>query len=340
MTKININVFDNFKIITEEVTEIETSSKSGYIELNNVYVEITDNKQIVYLDCVVNHNQIMPVIFKSKSQINDKGIPDNIIEIEKCSLLNTYYPNVYYHWIYDILPQLSMNEIFENISFLALPFMHSYQVDSLKYFAPNNRVYSNRGFYRINRLFIGYPTTDLLMPKEFVFDFFRKNEKFLDTIDSYIYITRKKGLKRRILNEPKLIKYLKSIGFVIYSLEDITFGEQKKIFTKAKFILSAHGSGLTNIIFSNPNCNVIEIYGPGCGERCFARIAHKLRINYCAIKINELAHVNIFAKLFYKLFPNNNPFHFRLDIELLISFFNFYSITKKLNIVNDNHVEL
>ena len=201
-----------------------------------------------------------------------------------------------------------------------MPLKYKYQQESLTYYAPNNKIYSDSGLYKIHKLFIAFPTTELLMPKNFVFNFFRKNEIFNETSFSKIYITRKRGFKRRILNEIKLIQYLKSIDFKIYSLEDITFSEQKKYFETAKFILSAHGSGLTNIIFCNPKCNILEIYGPGCGERCFARISHKLGIPYKAVKINNLAYVSIFEKLLYRIFPNKNPFHFRVDINLLKDF--------------------
>ena len=76
-------------------------------------------------------------------------------------------------------------------------------------------------------------------------------------------------------------------------------------------------------------CDILEIYGPGCGERCFARIAHKLGMNYSAIKINDLAYVNIFEKVFYKLFPNKNPYHFRINLDLLRNFFCIYSQNSK-----------
>ena len=327
MSKINIKIFENDALISEEISEIKTSKRNEYIELDNVYVVIENNETIVYTNDIINEKDILYVKFKEP--INDKIILNKSFEIEKCILLNTYFPNIYYHWIYDILPQLSINHIAENTSCITLPLKYSFQIDSLRYFSPNSKIYSNIGIYKINKLFISYPTTNSLMPKEFVFDFFRKNKKINDNLYSNIYISRRKGLKRRILNENKLIKYLKSIDFKVYYLEDITFTEQINIFKNAKFIISAHGSGLTNIIFSSALCDILEIYGPGCGERCFARIAHKLGMNYSAIKINDLAYVNIFEKVFYKLFPNKNPYHFRINLDLLRNFFCIYSQNSK-----------
>lgn len=51
-------------------------------------------------------------------------------------------------------------------------------------------------------------------------------------------------------------------------------------------------------------------------NRCFARIAHKLDLPNRSVAINNLAYVNIFHKVFYKIFPNKNPFHFRVNIKL------------------------
>ena len=320
MFKININDLDTFKSVSEEIYEIETSKSFEYIELNNAYVLISNNRSTIYTNTFLKYENLGYINFSSKSNLNSKYSKDNIVEIKESILLSTSYPNIYYHWIYDILPQLSINIFLKNISYLTLPLKYSFQNDSLKYFLPNIKVHSKLGLYKVNKLLIPHPTTDITMPKQFVFNFLRKNEKFTDNVDSYIYITRKKGFKRRILNEKKLIKYLKSIGFKIYSLEDINFLEQKKYFETAKFILSAHGSGLANIIFCNTKCNVLEIYGPGCGERCFARIAHKLRIPYKAVAINNLAYVNILHKVFYKIVPNKNPFHFRVDIRSLRDF--------------------
>ena len=325
MCNFNINVFENNLLISEEVSKIDISEKIEYIELNNVYINIKDGKTIIYTNQITNNTDVPYVQFI----LNDYNIEDskfiNSIEIQSCLLLNTFFPNIYYHWVFDILPQLKINDITKNTSCLTLPIKNRFQIDSLNYFAPNCKFYSNEGMYKINKLFISYPTTHFLMPKEFVFDFFRKNLEFSDVIYDKIYITRKKGFKRRILNEKKIIKYLESIHFKVYALEDISFKEQINIFKNAKIIISAHGSGLTNIIFSNPLCNLLEIYGPGCGERCFARIANKLGINYWALKINDLAYTNFYKKILYSIFPNMNPYHFRININLMKNFLNVYT---------------
>lgn len=331
MTKIKINIFDKSEICIEEIYEIKTSETFEYIELNDVYVKTIHNKAIVYTNHIFKYDLVPHLKFESINEHNSNSTLGSNTEIEQCILLSTRFTNVYFHWIYDILPQLSITEHYQNVSCLTLPFKHKYQQESLNFFAPNNKIYSNFGIYKIQKLFISFPTTQLLMPKNFVFNYLRKNEFFNDNSYSYVYITRKKGFKRRILNEPELIKYLISFGFKIYSLENMTFENQKYIFSKAGVILSAHGSGLSNIIFCNPNCKIYEIYGPGCGERCFARIAHKLRLPYMAIRINNLSYTNIFMKYFYCIFPNSNPFHFKIDLKLFHKYMNSLKLTVSYN---------
>ena len=51
-------------------------------------------------------------------------------------------------------------------------------------------------------------------------------------------------------------------GFLIIKLSKLSFNEQIELFNKAKIIIGSHGAGLTNIIFSEPSTQIIEIGNP------------------------------------------------------------------------------
>lgn len=51
------------------------------------------------------------------------------------------------------------------------------------------------------------------------------------------------------------------LGFVAYTLEDMSFSDQVRLLSQAEMVVAAHGAGLTNIIFSQ-NLIVIELFGP------------------------------------------------------------------------------
>jgi len=82
----------------------------------------------------------------------------------------------------------------------------------------------------------------------------------------YIYINRS---SRRLKNEKKIQSFLQNLNFKIINLEDFTLDEQVYIFSKAKVIIGFHGSGLSNLLFSNPNVHVVEIVDQDCVYPCY-----------------------------------------------------------------------
>jgi Glycosyltransferase 61 len=64
--------------------------------------------------------------------------------------------------------------------------------------------------------------------------------------------------KRHILNEDEFYEALRPLGFQRHILEDLPIDEQIELFFDADIVVGAHGSGLTNILFS-ANAQVIEL---------------------------------------------------------------------------------
>jgi capsular polysaccharide biosynthesis protein len=73
---------------------------------------------------------------------------------------------------------------------------------------------------------------------------------------------------RSISNISAFVEMLTPLGFRPYFLEDMQFEEQVEIFARAEFIVAPHGAGLSNLIFSPPECRVIEL-SPDCEMRPF-----------------------------------------------------------------------
>ena len=86
-----------------------------------------------------------------------------------------------------------------------------------------------------------------------------------------IYISRAKARHRQVINETEVMEVLRPLGFVGVSLESLSFGEQVHLFARAKAIVSAHGSGLTNIVFCSRDVKVIEFMSPHY-ERYYYRV--------------------------------------------------------------------
>ena len=80
-------------------------------------------------------------------------------------------------------------------------------------------------------------------------------------LNKRIYISRDLTMKKKILNENKLVSLLNKYDFKRVFAEKLSFKEQVELFHSAKIIISPIGAGLSNIIFSD-NLKVIELMPP------------------------------------------------------------------------------
>lgn len=77
-----------------------------------------------------------------------------------------------------------------------------------------------------------------------------------------IYITRRRALKRRVVNEDELEPILIDHGFEVIASEDLHFREEVRLFSQAEAIVSSHGAGLTNALFAPKGCKLLEFFDP------------------------------------------------------------------------------
>ncbi|RZJ24865.1 MAG: glycosyltransferase family 61 protein [Haliea sp.] len=74
-----------------------------------------------------------------------------------------------------------------------------------------------------------------------------------------IYLSRDDASNRRLTNEPELLELLRRYGFEKYVAGDMSFQDQVNLFASADAVVTAHGAGMTNIVFSPPGAEVFEI---------------------------------------------------------------------------------
>jgi capsular polysaccharide biosynthesis protein len=75
-----------------------------------------------------------------------------------------------------------------------------------------------------------------------------------------IYVTRTG--RRKIANEPELIRLLQAHDFSICNFGQMTFGQQVRIASSAAVMIGPHGAGLANSMFMPKDAVVIEIAYP------------------------------------------------------------------------------
>lgn len=100
--------------------------------------------------------------------------------------------------------------------------------------------------------------------------------------DRKIYISRKKGGWRSIVNDDEVVDFMEQAGFQILAAEKLSFTDQIKLFSEAKMIVGLHGSGLTNVLFA-PKTSVLELVG-SYGDGVFYSIAASLGQRYVSLE--------------------------------------------------------
>jgi hypothetical protein len=95
-----------------------------------------------------------------------------------------------------------------------------------------------------------------------------------------VYVSRVHARRRRMVNEAKVEKIVKAHDYAIVNLEKLNVGDQVRLFMNCKKIMSPHGAGLANLVFSNPQslAEVQEITSPLYFNPCFLAIAHRLQL--------------------------------------------------------------
>jgi len=133
------------------------------------------------------------------------------------------------------------------------------------------------------------------------------------TYSEYIYITRNgEADKRLVLNETKLLERHVLKKFQVVQLSKITFMDQVYLFNNARFIISCHGAGLTNIVFCDKKCKIIELVTPHMTKLMhFEAIARSLELTYC-----KFSQVIPKDPNYYSCYSDN----FTVDVDALVEY--------------------
>jgi capsular polysaccharide biosynthesis protein len=105
-----------------------------------------------------------------------------------------------------------------------------------------------------------------------------------------IYISRAFSDYRKIENEQEIIEVLKSRGFGIYCLENMSVKEQIDLFSNASIVLGAHGAGLSNIYFCPQNTMVCELFGQYYHNSSYSMLSNVLGLKYTYI-VGKTKHI-------------------------------------------------
>lgn len=96
-----------------------------------------------------------------------------------------------------------------------------------------------------------------------------------------VYISRRLANRRRVANEAELVPVFRNSGFEIVCAEDLSFEDQVKLFSRARYLVSNHGAGLTNMLFMRDNGSVLELrHVSDYVNNCYFILASALGLKY------------------------------------------------------------
>ena len=239
---------------------LRTNSLSGFITIKKIILIL-----LFYLKKIK--------IYFSTYIVVDNGI-----------IITDRHSSNYYHWVTDVLPKVYLikkRHDLNKFTILIPNFKSSFQRDSIRMITKNVKVIKKNIFlkkcYYISQLNIsGCPRPDLIKKVKKKLLLFNKD----NLASQKIYISRKYSKHRRLNNENKIIKFLKSENFKIVYPEKLSFIKQIKTFSKANFLISTHGAGLTNLIWMKPYSKVLEIRSFNKYQNSNFALSNLFKINY------------------------------------------------------------
>ena len=270
---IETELHENFKAIKIENFHKACSDffcakiqKVKIVNNNNVITLIKNNKIIETLSFDPLKREVHPTltIFCYPKETYLKG---------KTLLLSTAGAhNNYFHFTIDLLQKLgfakecgySLNE-FDNILINKLSF--KFQKELLQLFnVPFEKIIETELNSNFNCEEVIVPSHSphnyfgyLFLKKNILSDTSPQNLNF----PKRIYISRKNASGRRIVNEEELLTFLAPLNFETIYLENLSVFEQVELFKNIEIVITPHGAGTTNIIYSNSDAALIEIHDIG-----------------------------------------------------------------------------
>lgn len=216
-----------------------------------------------------------------------------------CSLVNSVN-HVYGHWISDCLMRLEGVEHYQKMTgrkpiIFINPNLKSWQIDSLKLlgYEPSDYIqwdYNLKGFnvetiivpsFRRQGTWIEPSACQWL--KQRIFSNLPPVEKPEFPVSPRIYISRMQEFGRAVVNEDEVMEVLRPYGFVSYTLENMNFIEEVRLFSQAEIIVGTHGSGLINMVFSQNKPTIIDLFSSWYTD-WFFNLSISLGCQYACLK--------------------------------------------------------
>jgi capsular polysaccharide biosynthesis protein len=100
--------------------------------------------------------------------------------------------------------------------------------------------------------------------------------------DKKVYVARTDAITRQMRNEGAVIDEIRRRGYEVVAPGILPLTEQIRLFRSARIVVGAHGAGMTNIVFCEPETIVYELVPAHYTNACFCNLAQICNLRYWA----------------------------------------------------------
>lgn len=216
----------------------------------------------------------------------------------RVAVISTSGADNFHHWLYDCLPRVHLLKAsgkFESIDkFLISMSGHPFQQESLALVGIDpsriiNPLVENQIHYQAETLVVPSLPSVLGTVSPWVVNFLQLTFNTVTPRQSgmrRIYISRKNAVTRKIINNEAFLSLIATFGITEIFPEDYCLEEFSGIMSNADFIISIHGSGLSNLCFASSGAVVVDILAPYHQDGYYWMIANIRRLRYIGFFAN------------------------------------------------------
>lgn len=191
----------------------------------------------------------------------------------------------FYHWFMDALPRLALLREFPADTRVLVPArLAPYQEQTLAWLGLEKRHRpTHERHLLIENYFFSSPTAMTgcydAVSIGFLRESFLKHADLFYTPPRRFYIQRV-GQSRGIINEPEVLDFFRNKGWAIVAMENLTLGQQIRLFSEAEAICTLHGAALTNLVWCKPGCRVLELVADTFINGVYEGIAEQVGVEH------------------------------------------------------------
>ncbi|MBB6112884.1 Protein of unknown function [Mucilaginibacter lappiensis] len=210
-----------------------------------------------------------------------KDHPELLIELddEQTYLLIHHPWYNYYHWLMESIFRawmvrkkkdkmiLLLPDYYQNSDFI-MGTLEPFRFENIYYIpAYHSLMVRNLCLPQIKAKVDSYDYKMMAEVRQFYLDYVNRVKKLNIDKGERIYISRKKAQRKKVMNEDEIEPILLKHNFTLLNNEDYSFLEQIAIYANAKYLVSIHGSGLTNMLFMKTGSKLLEFHKEQTNEK-------------------------------------------------------------------------